>query len=96
MRIRRREDERAPTLGYGNFGGRMVGRRDIFLVAMDYPALRFDKYGLRTIGRPLHDKTKLMPILRHIRIRKQRLITIFVCDKREESVRKIPKNEEKP
>jgi hypothetical protein len=36
-----------------------------------------------------------MPILRHVRVRKQRLINIFVCDEREESVRKIPQNKEK-
>jgi hypothetical protein len=88
-RIALGEDERSPTLGYRN-----LGRRDSFLVTGNYPALSFDKYGLRTRGRPLYDKTKLMPIFGHVCIRKQWLIGIFVCYEREKSlVSKIHENE---
>ena len=89
-RIAFREDERSPTLGYRN-----LRRRDTFLDTGNYPALSFDKYGLRTMGWPLHDKTELMPIFRHVCIRKQWLIGIFVCYEREKSVSKIHENEGK-
>ena len=94
-RIGRREDERSTTLGYRNLGRRMIRGRYILLITMYYPALSFDKDGLRTVGWPLHDKTELMPVFRHVRIRKQWLITIFICYERDKSVCKIAGEKER-
>jgi hypothetical protein len=58
----------------------MIGIMDGFLFAMDDAALSFDVYGFRSVGRPLYNKTKFVPIFRHVGVGKQWLISVQIYE----------------
>ena len=52
---------------------------DSFTLAGDVTSLCLDEYGLETVGRTLDYEPKLMPVFRHVCIRKEWLVREFVC-----------------